>query len=168
MFCSAINAQSVCGKHRHQTRKYKESRPRFNIFHSFSSGDAIFEGGWPLSVLPLPLSLSHRRDSLTYTLVCIDLHSPALQYAVQTCVFVLFDMLVAHVHHIFTDKKTAVCTERCVRLRRIHVRKSSNNQIHTGRLQLNSHLQRAALLGNSGRCCCGMLQCMNKQQIAYN
>lgn len=37
-----------------QTRKCKESRPRFNIFYSFSSGDAIFEGGWPLVRPPSP------------------------------------------------------------------------------------------------------------------
>lgn len=63
-------------KKRKWRRTCKESRPRFNIFHSFSSGDAIFEGGCPSSLSP-PLSPSHRGGSLTSTLLAMtSIHRP--------------------------------------------------------------------------------------------
>lgn len=96
---------------RNQARKSQERRPRFYIFYSFSSGDAIFEGGWPLSVLPLPF-LSHRGDSHT---VYSDLHSPVLSLTTSPARISTFLNLIVCLKEFtlpFT-RKTVSCSDQC-------------------------------------------------------
>lgn len=104
-------------KKRKWRRTCKESRPRFNIFHSFSSGDAIFEGGCPSSLSP-PLSPSHRRGSLTSTLLAMtSIHRPT---APRTRSYNLLFRTTFYAHRGRKKKKKSSCSGRTARLSEAH------------------------------------------------
>lgn len=127
-------------KKRKWRRTCKESRPRFNIFHSFSSGDAIFEGGCPSSLSP-PLSPSHRGGSLTSTLLAMtSIHRPT---APRMRSYNLLFRTTFYAHRGREKKKkkeAAVLVELRVCLRHIGAPKSNSKQIHADIPQLQMHI----------------------------
>lgn len=91
------------------------------FFHSFSSGDAIFEGDWPLSVLPL--SPSHRLTAETHSLThsaVTSIHRPTVFQPNLNALVLLIGCSLIQTTFYATDN-SPFCTERRDRLRRIRV-----------------------------------------------
>lgn len=122
-------------KERKWRRKWNESRPRFNIFHSFSSGDAIFEGGCPSSLSP-PLSLPHRGESLTSTLLAMtSIHRPTTPR--MRSYNLLFQTTFFFTHR---EKKQLVSVSGASVWDTSEWEQSNRDQIHADILQLQMHI----------------------------